>query len=66
MTEQQETEQKAQPIKKASKTVIQIDSDVHSEVIQYCQQNGIKIGFFAKQALLVALKKAISSKHLTD
>ena len=59
------TEQKAQPTNKASKTVITIDSDVHSEVIQYCQQNGIKIGFFAKQALSVALKKAISSKHLT-
>ena len=59
------TEQKAQQINKASKTVITIDSDTHSEVIQYCQQNGIKIGFFAKQALSVALKKAISSKHLT-
>jgi hypothetical protein len=65
MTEQQETEQKAQVIKKAPKTVITIDSDVHAEVIEYCQQNGIKIGFFAKQALMVALKKAISSKHLT-
>ena len=59
------TEQKAQPTNKVSKTVITIDSDVHAEVIEYCQQNGIKIGFFAKQALSVALKKAISSKHLT-
>ncbi len=59
------TEQKAQPTNKVSKTVITIDSDVHAEVIEYCQQNGIKISFFAKQALSVALKKAISNKHLT-
>jgi len=62
---EQETEQKVQVIKKAPKTVITIDSDVHAEVIEYCQQNGIKLSFFAKQALMVALKKAISSKHLT-
>ena len=64
MTEQ-ETKQKVKPIKKAPKTVISINSDIHSGVIQYCQQNGMKIGFFAEKALKTALKTAIERKDLT-
>ena len=64
MEQQQEEKPLAKVINK--KTVITISPKVHFELNNFCQQNGLKIGFFAEQALEVALKKAISSKHLTD
>ena len=43
--------------KKATYTVITIDSALHEDVRKYCDENGIKIGFFAKQALRKLLDK---------
>lgn len=64
MEQQEESKPITKPINK--KTVITINSDIHFELNNFCHQNGLKIGFFAEQALEVALKKAISSKPLTD
>lgn len=58
-----EQQEEAKPINK--KTVITINSDLHFELNKFCHQNGLKIGFFAEQALGVALKKAISNQYLT-
>jgi hypothetical protein len=43
--------------KKATYTVITIDSAIHEEVRKYCDENGLKIGFFANQALRKLLNK---------
>jgi hypothetical protein len=43
--------------KKAIYTVITIDSVLHEEVRNYCDENGLKIGFFANQALRKLLDK---------
>jgi len=43
--------------KKATYTVITIDSALHEEVRKYCDENGLKIGFFANQALRKLLNK---------
>jgi hypothetical protein len=43
--------------KKATYTVITIDSALHEDVRKYCDENGIKIGFFANQALRKLLEK---------
>lgn len=46
---------------KNKKTVITIDSDLHEEIRKYCEDNGIKIGFLATQALL----KLLNEKRVT-
>ena len=43
--------------KPAKYTVITIDSALHEDVRKYCDENGIKIGFFANQALRKLLNK---------
>ena len=43
--------------KKAIYTVITIDSTLHEDVRKYCDENGLKIGFFANQALRQLLDK---------
>jgi hypothetical protein len=43
--------------KKATYTVITIDSALHEEVRRHCDENGLKIGFFANQALRKLLNK---------
>jgi len=43
--------------KPAKYTVITIDSALHEEVRKYCDENGLKIGFFANQALRKLLNK---------
>jgi hypothetical protein len=49
-------------MKKIAKyTVITIDAVLHEEVRKYCDENGIKIGFFAKQAL----QKLLQEKYVT-
>jgi small-conductance mechanosensitive channel len=47
---------------KNKKTVITIDSDLHEEIRKYCEENGIKIGFLATQAL----RKMIDGKRVTQ
>jgi small-conductance mechanosensitive channel len=47
---------------KNKKTVITIDSDLHEEIRKYCEDNGIKIGFLATQAL----RKMIDGKRVTQ
>jgi len=41
---------------KTKSTVITIDATIHEQVRKYCVENGIKIGFFASQALRVAIQ----------
>ena len=49
-------------MKKIAKyTVITIDAVLHEQVRKYCDENGIKIGFFANQAL----QKSLLEKHVT-
>ena len=36
---------------KKKNTVITIDSALHEQFRRYCEQNGVKIGFLAAQAL---------------
>jgi hypothetical protein len=36
---------------KKKNTVITIDAALHEELRKYCEQNGLKIGFLATQAL---------------
>jgi hypothetical protein len=43
--------------KPAKYTVITIDSALHEEVRKHCDENGLKIGFFANQALRKLLNK---------
>jgi len=43
--------------KKAIYTVITIDSALHEEVRKHCDEHGLKIGFFANQALRKLLDK---------
>ena len=40
---------------KTKSTVITIDATIHEQVRKHCVENGIKIGFFASQALRVAM-----------
>lgn len=40
---------------KTKSTVITIDATIHEEMRKYCVENGIKIGFFASQALRTAM-----------
>jgi len=47
---------------KNKKTVITIDSGLHEEIRKYCEDNGIKIGFLATQAL----RKMIDGKRVTQ
>jgi hypothetical protein len=47
---------------KNKKTVITIDSDLHEEIRKYCEENGIKIGFLATQAL----RQMIDGKRVTQ
>ena len=46
---------------KNKKTVITIDSDLHEEIRKYCEENGVKIGFLATQAL----RQMIDGKRVT-
>jgi hypothetical protein len=43
--------------KKATYTVVTIDSALHEEVRKHCDEHGLKIGFFANQALRKLLNK---------
>ena len=43
--------------KPAKYTVITIDSALHEEVRKHCDEHGLKIGFFANQALRKLLNK---------
>lgn len=47
---------------KNKKTVITINSDLHEEIRKYCEENGIKIGFLATQAL----RRMIDGKRVTQ
>jgi hypothetical protein len=44
-------------ISKKKYTVITIDSALHEEVRKHCDEHGLKIGFFANQALRKLLEK---------
>ena len=46
---------------KKKNTVITIDSALHEEFRRYCEQNGVKIGFLAAQAL----RKLLNEKCVT-
>lgn len=41
---------------KQKSAVIRVGEEIHEEVRKYCVENGIKIGFFAAQALKTALE----------
>lgn len=36
---------------------LQIDSEVHDEVIRYCKDNGLKINFFVEKSLKNTMKE---------
>jgi hypothetical protein len=40
---------------KEKSAVIRIDENIHEQVRKYCSDNGLKIGFFASQALKAAM-----------
>ncbi len=46
---------------KKKNTVITIESALHEELRKYCQENGVKIGFLAAQAL----RKLLDEKRVT-
>lgn len=46
---------------KKKNTVITIDTALHEEVRKYCEENGVKIGFLATQAL----RKLLNEKRVT-
>lgn len=46
---------------KKKSTVITIDSTLHQEFRKYCEDNGVKIGFLAAQAL----RKLLDEKRVT-
>ena len=46
---------------KKKNTVITIDAALHEEVRKYCEENGVKIGFLATQAL----RKLLNEKCVT-
>ena len=35
---------------------LQIDSEIHDEVIRYCKENGLKISFFVEKLLTNTMK----------
>jgi len=41
---------------------IKVDPEVYKKVAEYCQKNGIKITFFASEALSSALEKLIEKE----
>jgi hypothetical protein len=47
---------------KKKNTVITIDAALHEEIRKYCEENGVKIGFLATQAL----RKMIDGKRVTQ
>ena len=47
---------------KKKNTVITIDAALHEEVRKYCEENGVKIGFLATQAL----RKLLNEKRVTQ
>ena len=40
---------------KQKSAVIRVGDEIHEEVRKYCVENGIKLGFFASQALKAAM-----------
>ena len=46
---------------KKKNTVITIDAALHEEIRKYCEENGVKIGFLATQAL----RKLLNEKRVT-
>ena len=52
--------------KPAKYTVITIDAVLHEQVRKYCDENGIKIGFFANQALRQLLDKRCATTKSSE
>ena len=40
---------------KQKSAVIRVEDEIHEQVRKYCSDNGLKIGFFASQALKAAM-----------
>ncbi len=47
---------------------LQIDSEIHDEVIRHCKENGLKISFFVEKSLTNTMRnlKIESSKPRTE
>ncbi len=51
---------------KTKNTVITIDSTIHEEVRKHCDEHGLKIGFFANQALRKLLDKRCATTKSSE
>jgi hypothetical protein len=52
--------------KPAKYTVITIDAALHEEVRKHCDEHGLKIGFFANQALRQLLDKRCATTKSSE
>jgi hypothetical protein len=52
--------------KPAKYTVITIDAALHEDVRKHCDEHGLKIGFFANQALRQLLEKRCATTQSSE